>query len=85
MSEYKFAVGEVVRHHVGGDWRGIVMERDSAALQPRYRVRSRIRLIDGSHSEFVLDYFYEFELTADSEPPSGSPVGAVVPSGGGVP
>lgn len=80
MSDSKFEIGDVVRHRVGDDWRGIVIEISRTSSVGEYLVRSR-----NGNGEFVREWIYEFELTADSEPPSGSPVGAVVPSGGGVP
>lgn len=78
MSEFKFAVGDVVRHRVGGDWRGVVIETGGDSRGVEYRVRFR----DPGDGGFSFQWLFEFELIADSEPPSGSPVGAVVRPGG---
>lgn len=61
----EFAVGDVVRHRVGGDWRGVVIAAGSGGHSGAYLVRSR------GGSGFVTDWLYSIEL--EREPPSSPP------------
>lgn len=94
MTEFKFEIGDVVRHRVGGEWRGVVMQRQrvDGGGEARYLVKAELKPHAANGSQFASWWYEEFELVA-AEPPFdavGVPVqrprsgdGAAVPCWGG--